>query len=125
MYAAGDVRVEDRPDPRIVNATDAVVRVVAAGICGSDLHPYHSMPRSEQGRPMGHEFVGVVEDIGGDVSGLKPGDLALSPFTFADNTCEFCREGLHTSCPQGGRYVSTGSTAAKARRYGCPKRKEP
>ena len=98
------MRVEHRPDPAIQNPGDAVVRVVAAGICGSDLHPYHSMPRDEQGRPMGHEFVGIIEDTGAAVAGLAPGDLVLSPFTYADNTCEFCREGLHTSCPNGGRY---------------------
>jgi threonine dehydrogenase-like Zn-dependent dehydrogenase len=108
MYAAEDVRVEDRPDPRIVDASDAVVRVVAAGICGSDLHPYHSMPPSDQGRPMGHEFLGIVADVGGDVTGLNPGELVLSPFTYADNTCQFCREGLHTSCPHGGRYGFDG-----------------
>ena len=104
MYGASDVRVEHRPEPAIQNSTDAVVRVVAAGICGSDLHPYHSMPHDEQGRPMGHEFVGIIEDTGADVAGLAPGDLVLSPFTYADNTCAFCREGLHTSCPNGGRY---------------------
>jgi threonine dehydrogenase-like Zn-dependent dehydrogenase len=70
MYSAGDVRVEQLPDPKIVLSTDAVVRVVRACFCGSDLHPYHSMPASEQGTPMGHEFVGVIEEVG---SAARPG----------------------------------------------------
>ena len=104
MFGAGDVRVQDVPDPAIQAPTDAVVRVTAAAICGSDLHPYRSMPPAETGRQMGHEFLGVVEDIGSEVTGLKRGDLVLSPFTYADNTCYWCRKGLQTSCPHGGRY---------------------
>ena len=108
MYGAGDVRIEDVPDARVKDATDAVVRVVVAGICGSDLHPYHSMPTTEQGRQMGHEFIGVVEDVGSEVSGLRAGDFVISPFLWEDNTCEFCREGLQTSCRHGGRYGFDG-----------------
>lgn len=104
MYGAGDVRVENVPDPVIKAPTDAIVRVVRAAICGSDLHPYRSMPASEQGRAMGHEFLGIVEDTGAEVTGLERGDLVLSPFTYADNTCYWCCQGLHTSCPRGGRY---------------------
>ncbi len=104
MYGAGDVRVEDVPDPRVQEPTDAVVRVLRAGICGSDLWPYQSMPASEQGRRMGHEFLGVVEDLGAEVSGLNRGDLVVTPFVWADNTCDFCAEGLQTSCRHGGRY---------------------
>jgi threonine dehydrogenase-like Zn-dependent dehydrogenase len=104
MYGAGDVRVETVPDPKLLQPTDAIVRVVRACVCGSDLHPYHSMPASEQGKPMGHEFIGVVEELGSTVSGLGVGDLVVAPFAWADNTCEFCREGLHTSCPNGGFY---------------------
>lgn len=108
MYGAGDVRVQDVPDPVIQAPTDAIVRVVRAAICGSDLHPYRSMPAADQGRPMGHEFLGIVEDTGTDVAGLKRGDLVLSPFTYADNTCFWCRRGLQTSCPHGGRYGFDG-----------------
>jgi threonine dehydrogenase-like Zn-dependent dehydrogenase len=104
MYEAGDVRVEDVPDPVILAPTDAVVRVVRAAICGSDLHPYRSMPAGQQGRRMGHEFLGIIEDTGAEVTGLRRGDLVLSPFTYADNTCFWCRAGLQTSCPHGGRY---------------------
>jgi threonine dehydrogenase-like Zn-dependent dehydrogenase len=107
-YGAGDVRVQDVPDAKVKDATDAVVRVVVAGICGSDLHPYHSMPATNQGRQMGHEFIGVVEDVGSGVSGLRPGDFVISPFLWEDNTCDFCREGLQTSCRHGGRYGFNG-----------------
>jgi threonine dehydrogenase-like Zn-dependent dehydrogenase len=104
MYGAGDVRVENVPDPVVRESTDAVVRVLRSAICGSDLWPYQSMPPAEQGRAMGHEFLGVVADTGAEVSGLKRGDLVVTPFVWADNTCDFCREGLHTSCRHGGRY---------------------
>ncbi|MFD9193746.1 alcohol dehydrogenase catalytic domain-containing protein [Streptomyces phaeochromogenes] len=104
MYKAGDVRVEDTPDPVVKQPTDAVVRVVRSCVCGSDLHPYHSLSAADGPAPMGHEFLGVVEELGSDVSGLRRGDLVVSPFAFADNTCEYCREGLHTSCPKGGWY---------------------
>jgi threonine dehydrogenase-like Zn-dependent dehydrogenase len=108
MYGAGDVRVEDVPDPALQEPTDAVVRVLRSGICGSDLWAYGSMPASEHGRPMGHEFLGVVEDLGAGVSGLNRGDLVVTPFVWADNTCDFCAEGLHTSCRHGGRYGFDG-----------------
>ena len=73
------------------------MRVVRACVCGSDLHPYHSMPASAEGSPMGHEFIGVVEEIGSEVATVKAGDFVIAPFAFFDNTCEFCREGLTTS----------------------------
>jgi threonine dehydrogenase-like Zn-dependent dehydrogenase len=106
MYGAGDVRVEDVPDPTLQQPTDALVRVVRACVCGSDLHPYHGMPASDQGTPMGHEFVGVVEEVGANVSTVKRGDFVIAPFAYSDGTCEFCREGLHTSCRQGGFWAS-------------------
>ncbi len=104
MYGAGDVRVEEVPDPTLRQPTDAVVRVLRSCICGSDLWPYGSMPASEQGRRMGHEFLGVVADVGSDVSGLKAGDVVVAPFVWADNTCDFCTEGLQTSCRNGGQW---------------------
>jgi threonine dehydrogenase-like Zn-dependent dehydrogenase len=108
MYGAGDVRVEDVPDAHLIEPTDAVVRVTRAAICGSDLWPYKSMEPSETGRRMGHEFVGVVEDLGDDVHTLKSGDVVVAPFLWSDGTCVFCREGLHTSCLHGGRYGYDG-----------------
>ncbi|NJA58124.1 alcohol dehydrogenase catalytic domain-containing protein [Streptomyces sp. NEAU-H3] len=108
MYGAGDVRVEDRPDPKPVHPTDAVVRPLAACVCGSDLRPYASMPATDTGRPMGHEFLGVVAETGADVRGLGPGDLVVAPFTYSDNTCDYCAKGLHISCRHGGRYGLDG-----------------
>jgi threonine dehydrogenase-like Zn-dependent dehydrogenase len=104
IYGAGDVRVEDVPDPSIQQPTDAVVRVLRACVCGSDLWPYASMPASERGRRIGHEFLGVVEDTGSDVSALRAGDLVVAPFVWSDNTCDFCQEGLQTSCRHGGNW---------------------
>ncbi|MCS5721714.1 zinc-dependent alcohol dehydrogenase family protein [Herbiconiux sp. CPCC 203407] len=101
MYEAGDVRVETVPDSRIEEPTDALVRVTAACICGSDLHPYHSMTAENGSARMGHEFIGIVEDTGTAVTTLKKGDLVVAPFAISDGTCEYCREGLQTSCVHG------------------------
>ena len=104
MYGAGDVRVEDAPEPTLQLATDAIVRVVRSCICGSDLHPYHLMPAAETGNPMGHEMIAVVEETGGDVTGVRKGDFVVVPFAYSDNTCPVCRDGFHTACPNGGFY---------------------
>ncbi|MEE2058387.1 alcohol dehydrogenase catalytic domain-containing protein [Rhodococcus artemisiae] len=120
MYGAGDVRVEEVPDPTIVQPTDALVRITLACVCGSDLHPYHSMPTGEEGTPMGHEFIGLVEELGSEVTGLKVGDLVISPFAFSDNTCEFCREGFHTACKHGGWYGAGGVGGAQAEMIRVP-----
>ncbi|WP_353808352.1 zinc-binding dehydrogenase [Agromyces sp. SYSU T00194] len=104
MYGAGDVRVETVPDPSIRRPTDAIVRTVRTCVCGSDLHPFHSMPHAEHGRPMGHELIGVVEEIGEAVTTLQRGDFVIASFAFQDNTCVFCGEGVHTSCVNGGFY---------------------
>src|SRR5262245_28756417 len=102
MYGAGDVRVQNVPDPVLDEPTDAIVRVVRTCVCGTDLHPYRTVPASDRGNPMGHEFLGVVEDLGSEVTGLNNGDLVVASFAFQDNTCEFCREGVQTSCRRGG-----------------------
>lgn len=104
MYGAGDVRIETVPDAHLIEPTDALVRVTRAAICGSDLWPYKTMPQSETGRRMGHEFIGVVEAVGADVQTVKAGDLVVSPFLWSDGTCVFCREGLQSECLHGGRY---------------------
>jgi threonine dehydrogenase-like Zn-dependent dehydrogenase len=104
MYAADDVRVEDVADPKVQQPTDAVVRIVLSCICGSDLWPYKSLAPTDNPRQMGHEFLGVVEETGSEVRGLEPGDVVVAPFVYADNTCVYCREGLHTSCVHGGQW---------------------
>src|SRR5215217_3483763 len=104
MFGAGDVRIEDVPDARLLERGDALVAVTRAAICGSDLWPYKSMEPSETGRRMGHEFIGVIEDGGADVRTLGAGDLVVAPFLWSDGTCVFCREGLHSSCLHGRRY---------------------
>ena len=104
MFGAGDVRIENVPDARLIEPTDALVAVSRAAICGSDLWPYKTMEHSETGHRMGHEFIGVVEAVGADVRTVKVSDLVVAPFLYSDGTCVFCREGLHTSCLHGGRY---------------------
>ena len=102
MYAAGDVRIENVPDPTIQEPTDAVIRVTRACICGSDLWPYKTLQPDDGARVMGHEAIGVVEEIGADVRTLKIGDVVVMPFAFSDGTCIFCDEGLQTECVHGG-----------------------
>ncbi len=107
MYGAGDIRIENVPDPTVIEPSDAVVRVTRACICGSDLWPYKTLEHSETGRVMGHEAIGVVEVVGADVRTLKQGDLVVMPFAFSDGTCMFCHDGLHTACVHGG-FFGTG-----------------
>lgn len=98
MYAPGDVRVEDRPDPTILEPTDAIVRLAASCVCGSDLWPYRGIETLDGPRPMGHEYVGTVEAAGDAVSTIKPGQFVVGSFFASDNTCEVCRSGYQTSC---------------------------
>jgi threonine dehydrogenase-like Zn-dependent dehydrogenase len=120
MYEAGDVRVEDVPDPSIEEPTDAILRVTRACICGSDLWPYGSLEPTETGRPMGHEAIGVVEDVGEEVRNIEPGQLVVMPFAFSDGTCAFCHEGLHTECVHGGFFDGYGTSAAQAEAVRIP-----
>jgi threonine dehydrogenase-like Zn-dependent dehydrogenase len=108
MYGAGDVQIETVPDARVIEPTDALVTVNRAAICGSDLWPYKTMERDQTGRRMGHEFIGVVEDVGAEVRTVKAGDLVVAPFLYSDGICVFCREGLQPSCLHGGRYGFDG-----------------
>ena len=107
FHGARDVRVETVPDAALKAATDAVVRVVNAAICGSDLWPYRGVAKWEAGSRLGHEFTGIVEEVGAGVAGVKPGDFVAAPFSFAEGSCSFCREGLPTSCPQAGFWGGT------------------
>ncbi|MGA7201361.1 MAG: alcohol dehydrogenase catalytic domain-containing protein, partial [Candidatus Cybelea sp.] len=108
-HGARDVRVENVPDPSIRDPQDAIVRITRAAICGSDLWFYRGVTEPEIGNRTGHEFVGVVEEIGGDVRGVRRGDAVIAPFAWSDGTCAFCREGLQTSCTHGGFFGSEGS----------------
>ena len=107
MYRAGDVRIENVPDATIKEPTDALVRVTRACICGSDLWPYKDMEPIEGGRRMGHEAIGVVESVGSDVHKVRKGDFVVMPFAFSDGSCDFCHEGLQTSCVHGGFFGFT------------------
>ena len=120
IYAAGDVRVQHVPDAAIIESTDAILRVTRASICGSDLWPYSSMERSETGQSMGHEAIGVVEDVGAHVTKLKRGDLVVMPFAFSDGTCTFCHEGLPTACVHGGFFGGYGNNGAQAEALRIP-----
>lgn len=120
MYGAGDVRIETVPDPVLREPTDAIVRVVQACVCGSDLHPYHNLAPGQEPKPMGHEFVGVVEDTGSEVSTVRAGDLVIAPFAWSDGTCDFCREGLQTSCRTGGFWGRDGIGGGQAEAVRVP-----
>ncbi len=94
-----DVRVEDVPDPRIQEPTDAVIRITSTAICGSDLHLYSVLgPFLERGDVLGHEPMGIVEEVGGDVTSLRPGDRVVVPFVIACGRCWMCSRGLHSQC---------------------------
>src|SRR5947208_5992231 len=101
------IEVADRPDPAVAAPTDAVVRVVLACVCGSDLWYYRGESPHALG-PIGHEFIGVVEDIGADVTGIAKGDFVIAPFVFGDGTCPHCRAGWPPSCVAGGSFGNHG-----------------
>lgn len=104
LYAPGDVRVADRPDPTVVEPTDAIVRTVATCVCGSDLWPYRGADPVRRPRNIGHEFVGVVTDIGSAVRSVAPGQFVVGGFLYSDNTCANCRAGFQSHCVNGGGY---------------------
>jgi threonine dehydrogenase-like Zn-dependent dehydrogenase len=102
-----DITVGERSDPKIENPTDAIVRVTLSCVCGSDLWYYRGQSPHDEGA-IGHEFVGVVEEIGSAVEDLRPGDLVVAPFTWADGTCELCRAGWYANCLHGGGFGNHG-----------------
>ncbi len=102
-----DVRVEQVPDAALREPTDAVVRITHAAICGSDLWPYRGLEPFPPGGRLGHEWMGMVEEVGSQVSTIKRGDRVIAPFAFSDGTCEFCRKGLYTNCLHGGFWGQT------------------
>jgi threonine dehydrogenase-like Zn-dependent dehydrogenase len=113
IHRAGDVRFEERPDPEIIEPTDAVIRTVAACVCGSDLWRYRGVAPVPQPTPIGHEYVGVVEQVGDAVTTVQPGDFVVGGFLHSDNTCAVCAKGMHANCLHGGGY--DGCQAEKIR----------
>lgn len=120
MYGAGDVRVENVPDPTIVEPTDAVIRVLRACICGSDLWPYNDMPKNQKGQSMGHEAIGIVDAVGSGVRTIKRGQIVIMPFTCSDGTCQFCKEGLPTACEHAVFVGYMGTQGAQAEALRIP-----
>jgi threonine dehydrogenase-like Zn-dependent dehydrogenase len=108
IHAPHDIRVEEVPDAAVREPGDAVVRVLRACICGSDLWAYRGQAQRQPGQRIGHEFLGVVEETGPGVSGLRAGDLVVAPFMWSDGVCAYCTEGLYTSCVHGGFWGSVG-----------------
>ena len=98
LYAPGDVRVEDRDDPKLVEPTDAIIRLSATCVCGSDLWPYRGVEAVDGPSPMGHEYVGIVQEVGSQVTDIRPGQFVVGSFFASDNTCELCQAGYQTAC---------------------------
>ncbi len=112
IYAPGDVRSESRADPEVVNPTDAVIRVTASCVCGSDLWDYRGINEVTAPTPMGHEYVGIVEEVGAEVRDIKPGQFVIGSFFASDNTCEICQAGFQTSCVRR-EYAGAGGAQAE------------
>ena len=113
LYGPRDVRCEEVPEPRILKPTDAIIRLAAACICGSDLWPYRGLNEITSPLAMGHEYCGVVEEIGDAVTTVRPGQFVVGSFCLSDNTCPHCRFGFQSSCEQ--REFMTGAQARYAR----------
>ncbi|WP_435065345.1 zinc-dependent alcohol dehydrogenase family protein [Halobaculum sp. EA56] len=115
-----DVRIEEHPIPEIEEPTDAVIRITHTAICGSDLWPYRGEDEYDEGTPIGHEPMGIVEEVGADVRHVQPGDRVFAPFGTSCGQCEFCRKGLHTSCVNGGFWDGLGVGGAQAEKLRVP-----
>ncbi|NYF58943.1 zinc-dependent alcohol dehydrogenase family protein [Micromonospora purpureochromogenes] len=120
IHGPNDIRVEEVPDAAVRHRTDAVVRVVTACICGSDLWAYRGVASRQPGQRIGHEFLGVVEATGAEVTSVRVGDLVVAPFVWSDGVCDFCREGLYTSCPHGGFWGEPGSDGGQGEAVRVP-----
>ena len=114
MYAPGDVRVEERANPTIIEPTDAIIRLTATCICGSDLWPYRGIETPDH-TPMGHEYVGVVEEIGADVRNVSVGEFVVGSFVASDNTCEICEAGYQSRCIHNVMMGAIGTQSELAR----------
>ncbi len=115
LHAPGDVRFEQRDDPKIINPTDAIIRMSATCVCGSDLWDYRGINPVNEPTPIGHEYCGIVEEVGAEVTTIKPGQFVIGSFFASDNTCPHCRAGYQTSC-QHREYVGAGGAQAEALR---------
>jgi threonine dehydrogenase-like Zn-dependent dehydrogenase len=115
LYAPGDIRLEQRDDPTIVKPTDAIIQLSATCVCGSDLWPYRGIEAVHGPAPMGHEYVGVVQEVGSDVRTIKPGQFVIGSFFASDNTCEVCRSGYQSSCIHRELVGAIGTQAEFAR----------
>ena len=111
LYGPRDIRYEERPDPAILEPTDAILRISAACVCGSDLWPYRGIEPITEPVPMGHEYVGIVEEVGSEVRNIRPGQFVVGSFWASDNTCEICRAGYQSSCI---RRIPMGALGAQA-----------
>ncbi len=114
MHTAGDVRVEDRADPTIIEPTDAIITLAATCICGSDLWPYRGVEPADH-QVMGHEYIGVIDEVGSAVETVKPGDFVVGSFVISDNTCEICLSGFQSQCLHAEFVSQIGTQAEKAR----------
>jgi threonine dehydrogenase-like Zn-dependent dehydrogenase len=115
LYAPRDVRVEDRDDPKIIEPTDAIIRLSATCVCGSDLWPYRGIEAVDGPSPMGHEYVGIVQEVGSQVTNIRPGQFVVGSFLASDNTCEICRAGYQTSCMHKEPIGAEGAQAESLR----------
>jgi threonine dehydrogenase-like Zn-dependent dehydrogenase len=111
LYGPRDVRVEQRPDPTIIEPTDAIIRLPATCVCGSDMWPYRGIEPTSEPTPMGHEYVGIVEEVGSAVKNIKPGQFVVGSFMASDNTCPICQAGYQSRCVH---VVAMGSIGAQA-----------
>src|SRR4030081_2176207 len=115
LYAPGDVRVEDRDNPKILAPSDAIIRMSATCVCGSDLWPYRGPDPVQQPTPMGHEYVGIVEEVGSDVTTITPGQFVIGSFFASANTCEICQAGYQSSCIHREPIGAEGAQAERLR----------
>lgn len=118
--AAGTVVVDDVPDATLVEATDAVVRVLRSCVCGSDLWAYRGIINRAAGSRLGHEFIGIVTDVGAEVATVAPGDLVVAPFQWSDNTCPACLDGIQTRCDNGGTFGAPGTDGGQGEAVRVP-----
>jgi threonine dehydrogenase-like Zn-dependent dehydrogenase len=115
LYAPGDVRVEERDDPKLIEPTDAILRLSATCVCGSDLWPYRGLEPVDGPSVMGHEYAGIVQEVGSQVTTIKPGQFVVGSFFASDNTCEICQAGYQTSCINKQPVGANGAQAESLR----------